>query len=73
MLRILGADAVGMSTVPEVITANHMGIKVLGISCITNMASGILDQPLSHEEVIETTNRVKTQFVELVKAVVEKV
>ncbi|MEW5818799.1 MAG: purine-nucleoside phosphorylase, partial [Cyanobacteriota bacterium] len=54
MIRNLGGDAVGMSTVPEVITANHMGMKVLGISCITNMAAGVLPQPLSHEEVIET-------------------
>ncbi len=72
MLRILGADAVGMSTVPEVITANHMGVKVLGISCITNMAAGILDQPLNHAEVIETANRVKTDFKALVKAVISR-
>ncbi|MFF2482095.1 purine-nucleoside phosphorylase [Paenibacillus sp. NPDC058071] len=70
MLRVLGADAVGMSTVAEVITARHAGIEVLGISCISNMASGILDQPLSHQEVIETTERVKSQFLGLVKAVI---
>jgi len=73
MLRILGADAVGMSTVPEVIVANHMGIKVIGISCITNMASGILDQPLSHHEVIETTEEVKRDFTKLVKRIIEKI
>lgn len=72
MLRILGGDAVGMSTVPEVISASHMGVKVLGISCITNMASGILDQPLNHEEVIETTEKVKQDFIKLVKNIVEK-
>lgn len=72
LLRILGTDAVGMSTVPEVITANHMGVKVLGISCITNMAAGILDQPLNHEEVIKTANRVKKDFKALVKAIIEK-
>jgi len=72
MLRTLGADAVGMSTVPEVIVANHMGVKVFGISCITNMAAGILDQPLNHEEVIETANIVKKDFKSLVKAVIEK-
>ncbi len=72
LLRILGADAVGMSTVPEVIAANHMGVKVLGISCITNMAAGILDQPLNHKEVIETANRVKKDFKALIKAVIEK-
>ena len=72
MLRTLGADAVGMSTVPEVIVANHMGVKVFGISCITNMAAGILDQPLNHEEVIETANIVKKDFKALVKALIEK-
>ena len=65
LARILGADAVGMSTVPEVIIANHQGIKVLGISCITNMAAGILDQPLNHEEVVETSLRVKDNFENL--------
>ncbi len=70
--RILGADAVGMSTVPEVIIANHCGIKVLGISCVTNMAAGVVEQPLSHIEVMETTERVKTKFVELVKTLVEQ-
>ncbi|WP_017184975.1 purine-nucleoside phosphorylase [Alkalibacillus haloalkaliphilus] len=67
MLRTLGGDAVGMSTVPEVIVANHAGMRVLGISCISNMAAGILDQPLSHDEVIETTEQVKQQFIQLVK------
>lgn len=71
MLRTLGADAVGMSTVPEVIVANHGGINVLGISCISNMAAGILDEPLSHEEVIETTEKVKSDFIQLVKKIVE--
>lgn len=66
LARILGADAVGMSTVPEVIIANHEGIKVLGISCITNMAAGILDQPLNHEEVVETSMRVKDVFEKLI-------
>jgi purine-nucleoside phosphorylase len=71
--RILGADAVGMSTVPEVIVARHSGVKVLGISCITNMAAGILDQPLSHEEVIETTERVKANFLLYVKELVKTI
>lgn len=70
MARILGGDAVGMSTVPEVIVAAHGGMKVLGISCITNMAAGILDQPLSHDEVIETTEMVKSTFLSLVKKIV---
>ncbi|MFC3772006.1 purine-nucleoside phosphorylase [Paenibacillus sp. GCM10012303] len=72
MLRTLGADAVGMSTVPEVIAARHAGIEVLGISCITNMAAGILNQPLSHAEVVETADRVKESFLELVSAVIPK-
>jgi purine-nucleoside phosphorylase len=72
MLRILGGDAVGMSTVPEVIAARHMGMNVLGISCISNMAAGILEQPLSHDEVMETTERVKAQFLSLVNGIVAK-
>ncbi len=71
MLRILGGDAVGMSTVPEVIVANHAQMDVLGISCISNMAAGILDQPLSHEEVIETTERVREDFIRFVQAIVK--
>ncbi|MFD2702480.1 purine-nucleoside phosphorylase [Paenibacillus shunpengii] len=70
MLRKLGADAVGMSTVAEVIVARHTGIEVLGISCITNMAAGILDQPLSHDEVMETAEQVKGKFLGLVMALI---
>ncbi|UFJ42869.1 purine-nucleoside phosphorylase [Brevibacillus humidisoli] len=70
MLRTLGGDAVGMSTVPEVIVARHAGIEVLGISCISNVAAGILEQPLSHEEVMETTERVKEKFLSLVQDIV---
>ena len=69
-LRIIGADAVGMSTVPEVIVANHANIKVLGISCITNMASGVLERKLSHDEVVDTANKVQASFIRLVKKII---
>lgn len=72
MFRTLGADAIGMSTVPEVIAANHMKLKVLGISCITNMAAGILDKPLTHEEVIETSNHVKQNFTNLIRSIITR-
>lgn len=67
--RTFGSDAVGMSTVPEAIAASHMRMKVLGISCITNMAAGILDQPLNHEEVMETSEKVKESFASLIRGV----
>jgi purine-nucleoside phosphorylase len=72
-LRAIGADLAGMSTAPEVIVARHMGIRVLGISCVTNMAAGILDQPITHEEVMETGERVKGQFVALLRAVLPRI
>jgi purine-nucleoside phosphorylase len=70
--RVIGADAVGMSTAPEVIAASHMGIPVLGISCITNMASGILKQKLTHQEVMDTTARVQKEFTALVLGALER-
>jgi len=70
MLRVLGGDAVGMSTVSEVIVAQHAGMEVLGISCISNMAAGILDQPLSHDEVMETAELVRDQFLKLVIGII---
>ena len=70
MIRTLGADAVGMSTVCEAIAARHMGMRVCGISCITNMAAGILDQPLNHREVQETADRVKDSFERLITEVI---
>ena len=69
--RVLGADAAGMSTVPEAIAAAHCGLRTIGISCMTNMAAGILNQPLDHEEVLETSMRVKGQFTALVKGIVK--
>ena len=70
LLRALGADAVGMSTVPEAIVARHMGLEVLGISCITNMAAGISDEPINHEEVMATGDRVRETFAELLRRVI---
>lgn len=71
-LRTIGADVVGMSTVPEVIVANHMGIKVLGISCVTNMAAGILQQKINHEEVLETGEMVRDTLVRLLRALLPR-
>ncbi len=72
LLRNCGADAVGMSTVPEAIVARQMDMEVLGISCITNMASGISDQPINHDEVMETGNRVRSTFTQLLRRVVSR-
>src|SRR5947209_11575730 len=71
-LRAIGADMVGMSTVPEVIAANHMGIGCLGISCVTNMAAGILPTKINHEEVLETGKIVRGTLVKLLKAVLPR-
>jgi purine-nucleoside phosphorylase len=71
-LRSIGADAVGMSTVPEAIAARHMGLDVLGISCITNMAAGVLPQPLNHEEVLETARRVRGEFGALLDGIITR-
>lgn len=70
MLASLGADAVGLSTVPEAIAARHAGLRVAGISCITNLAAGISDRPLNHQEVVETADRVKDDLVRLLKRVI---
>jgi purine-nucleoside phosphorylase len=71
-LRTIGADAVGMSTVPEAIAARHMGLEVLGVSCITNMAAGVLPQPLVHDEVIDTARRVRGSFISLIEGIIER-
>ena len=72
MLRMLGADAVGMSTVPDAMAACHAGMNVLGISCITNMAAGILDQPITHQEVLDTGRRIQADFRTLIDRILEK-
>ncbi len=72
-LRTIGADLVGMSTIPEVVAARHMGLNVLAISCVTNMAAGILDQALNHQEVLETAERVKGDFIALLQAVISEI
>ncbi len=72
MANLIGADAVGMSTVPEAIVANHCGINIIGLSCITNYAAGVSDKKLSHHEVIETTDKVKSKFKTLIKAIIKE-
>jgi purine-nucleoside phosphorylase len=72
-LRTIGADLVGMSTVPEVLAARHMGITVLAISCVTNMAAGIVDQPINHEEVLETGQKVRGMFESLLRAILPRI
>jgi purine-nucleoside phosphorylase len=72
VFRSMGADAVGMSTVPEAIAARHMGMEVLGISCISNMAAGMSPQPIVHEEVLATMQRVRSSFISLLEGIIER-
>jgi purine-nucleoside phosphorylase len=72
MAELLGADLVGMSTVPEVIAANYLGMRVLGISCVTNMAAGIVEKPLEHTEVVETSRRAMPALNRLLRGVLER-
>jgi len=72
LFRSMGADAVGMSTVPEAIAARHMGMEVLGISCISNMAAGMSPQPIVHEEVLATMQRVRSSFISLLEGIIER-
>jgi purine-nucleoside phosphorylase len=73
LMRTLGADAVGMSTVPEAIVARHMDLEVLGISCITNMAAGLSDEPINHDDVMATGDRVRETFTQLLRKVVGRI